>query len=1592
MLNVKKCTMQMLSLCLALAVLMSNALILRTPAAAAEPPAQTLIVDSGSPSAMDVYTNGVYEAAVELEAGEHNYQILGTHKSVTVPESGTVYIRYSQKGLQDSVNNPDAFPKSATWVGGIDAIGALGTDGKVLGKWKQDDPNAHLVYIGGGIFTRTFKLQEPLKQDTPLEYKVAFNDSWDWAVGADGSSASGAGNVKITVPKGTEEISIFADYTDHSDGKGILTDSIATPGFFVKSGGDNIHEQPFSAKVQLIGTVRGSKDDNWNEKLEKGWEFKPIGPQLYAYTQYFDSGDYEYKVVFESRYWIESTPFASNKKFSVDKKTAVTFLLDTSNATAEKDAANLDVLDTINNADDVAKILSGSEPSPEPVPNGAVLNKNGTVSFHMPLSGDTVPAKADVKYYKDSAVEYAKTAALSYNEKDRSFSSSELWFGDGAAQINYVFQIDGKDVLPDESDKTGDGKYAVFDKPEFNGRSVYIPGEWYADTSTTKNWAPTQDRMTYQGDGLYIYHMEGLSAKQYPYKICMDEHWNENYGTNGEPGGSNIVLNVPQGTAAVDLYYSDFSHQSANSLTYSRKTIELSGGGDKTQMKDLGLNGVFTASLKLPKGTHGPYTISADEANQIGSFELSSPKEVTFYYDGNTGLSYCDSSDADIDGTKVYYNTQDEKCKSVYGAVKTDQSVTFSIQTGTDSTGVDLMINGPGSEKNVISMSLAVSGDSAVKCWTVSKSWSSTGQYTYYFVLHYGTNIRLYNDDDGFYGKGQVSNFGEGKPYDLVIYDKNFKTPDWMKGAVIYQIFPDRFNNADQSNDHAQTHARGSANYEFVEDMQGCDWYSYPENPDREKDPNYPAQAIQGNGTFGDEIYGGDLEGIIQRIGYLKALGVNAIYINPIQNSISSHRYDTSDYSKIDPILGTEGDFSRLVQSAEQNGIKIILDGVYNHVADDSVYFDRYYRNFGKSDKIGAYPYWAYVYDQMNEKHLSQEQAETAAKAYFGKLGVRDYTYTQWFNIQNDYFSWSVDPNGNVLVSDKMGERQNKGVYKYDCWAGYDSMPEIKSTNNSEYQTPGWAGKIIEGPDSVANYWISKGSNGWRLDVADGVSDETWQHLRTSVKALNSDNVIIGELWGDSTKYLLGDMYDSAMNYVYRNAILNYARGTETSAAAMKRLEKMRERYPREAFQSMMNLVGSHDTPRLVSALDGIAEDRQDGSDIKKAFPTVESTSYEAKQLQYMVSLLQMTYPGAPTIYYGDELQMAGADDPDCRRAMAWGEGDKDVVEWYAKLAAIRHLYGALQRGKIEPLNADDDDVISYARMDGGDQLIIAANRTETDKEITLNVSSAVKDGEYTDLLTGNPYTVSNGDVRITVPAYRGVILADHYKSPLFDSAALRPAYDPAYKVNYSTSPTDNNNGGSSHNSSGTTSTPQKSINTPTSSLSGENIPLAAGSIRVFTVTCDEKPIVGPGNGAIAAVNLVKDWDPVTRQIVLQVCGVAGSQGGATGIYATVNGRVTLLFTVELGPCPIKSDTTSNVTKKAGDIYWAKVSVPHNARMIYCAGNSSVVSTRLKKLAGGGNDTDTYLLGFKAVTNGATSLYVTLDGVLFKLYMVIIHE
>lgn len=1310
---------------------------------------------------MDLYMNGIYETKLSGLSGEETVKLLvnGEETSLTdnfTTNGGDVYVRLKDGLLTDSVNNQDGkkLLHTAAFTGNFEGLEFLDDDGNRydIASWTPADSKGELDYVGGGIYEKTFHMKE-LADNVEVKdggYKVAFDDSWDYSIG------DGSNNCAVTIPKGTTEFTVLCDEIN-----GVVYDSVRTPAFEVAQNSGAITKSSLATKISIIGSVRCG-DDDW-EASKTGFEFTPISDTLYRYQKTFAKGTYDYKCVFDYEKWYEAE--VDNRRFEVNEdNTNVVFLYDTKTGK---------LTDSVNNTNDVAKAL-GMQVAPAKAKVSE--NTNGTVQF-VTVADNATTVK--LVYGIKSEVEKSGEAALKTVDCSKlnngGYAANNLFIGDAAADIVYYYVIDGAPTLDAAATSTTEvkgSKYSVYKKAAFKGRSVNVPG-----TFPGPSWDEKSNPMTYKGNGLYEYTFNDVPAANYEYKISMGS-WSENYGKGGILDGANISLTVPS-TQDVTVYYNDFTHNSVTSVNYIFADVLLKGNGvpDGTKLEDSGLTGIYTAVINMKKGSYDNIEIVYNgKTFKFETINVNEDKAVTFYFDPVSELFYCNASGAEVRTENISYDSRDLACKSVYGAVATGESVKFTITTGTDVTEAKLVMKGVDTRN--IDMKKDGEAVNGKQQWSVTTKFDTIGENHYYFALLSGTYMTIYADDDGNYGKGMVTDLTNVKPYDLVVYKDGFETPDWMKNAVIYQIFPDRFYNGDTSNDFAQTSSRGEVDYEYI-----SDWNTLPENPEQETEEKMDAYkatgAYVGDGNWSNEIYGGDLKGITERIDYLKALGVNVIYLNPVFASISSHRYDTSDYNKIDPILGDLGDFEELTRVAEENGMHVVLDGVFNHVSDDSKYFDRYYKYLeAGTDKVGAYPYWAYVYDTMAEQNVSEDTAKDIAKKYFAdNYGITDFSYTEWFNVTQETLK---DDNEND-VTDNIGLRAGKTVYGYEGWWGYDSMPVIKATNGSEYQTGNWAEEIIGNDDgtSVGQYWISEGSDGWRLDVANEVSDETWQNFRNSVKALNNgDAVIIGEIWTDATDYLLGDMYDSVMNYVFRNAVLGYAKGGSASDATAA-LERIRERYPEEAFYAMMNLVGSHDTTRLLSYLDGIDDDRNQ-KEIDKAFPTYENTSDTAKQRQYLVAFLQFTYAGAPTIYYGDEIGMTGADDPDDRRAFTWGKGSKELVTWYAKLADIRSQYSALRTGSVEPIDVNDDAIMGYVRSDDNDIITVLGNNADSAKEITVSIGTNAT-SKITDIVSGTSYDVKDGKVKVNIPAYRGVILASDVKSVSVDEAALAPAYDSSY-------------------------------------------------------------------------------------------------------------------------------------------------------------------------------------------------------------------
>ena len=1316
-----------------------------------------------SKTSMKLYGKGVYECAVDVAAGDTTAKLLvngeeQAEETVSMKEAGKAYLRLADGKFFDSED--EGFVKSAALVGNFNGIEFVDSDNKRfdIAAWVPEDANGELDYVGGGIFKRTFTFKE-LAADLEVAdtgYKVAANDSWDLSWG------SGDGNISVTIPKGTKSLTVVADTI-----AGEVYDTVRSKDFTVKSAGKDYELTPFDDTVSIVGTIRGAGDKDW-DNTATGYEYTQISENLYIYQGVYNKGSYEYKVVYKNQDWSD---FDNVSVKIAEDNTNVIFVYD---AKTDK------LYDSVNNASEVAELLGMvSEPAKQEV----IYNGNDTLKFVCaPESAKEVTMTYGVYDEAKKTVADQKTVSLT-KKVNGSFETDMLSFGDKAAKVAYYYTVDGVRTLDSSNAdkvKAGEEEFSVYAKAEFKGRQISLPG-----TVNGNGWNPAKESetMTYKGDGIYELTVKNLGAATYEYKVAVGGKWDENYGAAGEEHGANIKLSLSK-TSDVTFTYNDYSHIVVNSIEYIFADIALSGTGvSEVKLEDKNLKGIYSAQVTLPAGEYKDLAYKYDgKTFAVSEFKLDAEKKVNFYFDPVTEVYYNDASDVKVDTSKIYFDSKDIEYKEPFGAVEQGKDVKFALQTGEDAKEVTLIVKG--NEVKRVALTKGEVKDGKVT-WSAKTSFGEIGAYEYFFVVSNGSSISVYSDDAEMdYGVGASTTLAEVMPYDLNVYKSGYKTPDWMKNAVIYQIFPDRFYNADKSNDKNDTVARGPVKYEFVND-----WYTIPSNPEQQatEDP-YPDNAYFGDDNWGNEIYGGDLKGIIERLGYLKAVGVNVIYLNPVFSSISNHRYDASDYETIDPILGTNGDFDKLVKAAKKNDMHIILDGVFNHVADDSKYFDRYYTYLKKgAEKIGAYPYWAYVYDEMaKDSSLTKDAAEKKAKEYFtDKYGIKDYTYVQWFDVKNEPMK-----SGDNEVKDTMGLRKGKAVYAYDCWWGYDNMPVIYSTNGSEYQTPGWAEEIIGTEEkesktdgSITKFWLDKGSNGWRLDVANEVSDETWQHFRNSVKALSADNVIVGEIWTDASEYLRGDMYDSVMNYVFRDAVLAYVRDGDLKKCVSS-LERIRERYPEEAFYAMMNLMGSHDTSRLLSVLDGVEDDRNQ-KDLEHAFPTYEKTSDRAKQLQYVVAFIQMTYAGAPTIYYGDELGMTAADDPDNRRAMLWGKGNKAILEWYATMADIRSKYTALRTGSVDVIDVAEN-VLAYIREDSEAKLAVMANATDKDINTEFNfAANGLNEASYTDLVNGKEYKVADGKAKIKIPAYRGCVLVatKDVKKISIDKKALAPGYDSKYIV-----------------------------------------------------------------------------------------------------------------------------------------------------------------------------------------------------------------
>ena len=447
-------------------------------------------------------------------------------------------------------------------------------------------------------------------------------------------------------------------------------------------------------------------------------------------------------------------------------------------------------------------------------------------------------------------------------------------------------------------------------------------------------------------------------------------------------------------------------------------------------------------------------------------------------------------------------------------------------------------------------------------------------------------------------------------------------------------------------------------------------------------------------GRWNSDFFGGSLRGICGKLDYLQSLSVTTIYLNPIFYAASCHRYDTADYRMIDPMLGTEDDLRTLGEEARKRGIHVILDGVFNHTGDDSRYFNRH----GFFDTPGAYQ-------------------------------SKESLWYDWFCFQH----WPD---------------------KYDAWWGIDTLPAVNENADAYREF------IIRGEDSIIRHWLRCGADGWRLDVADELPDDFIEEIRAVMEQEKPDSFLLGEVWEDgSTKiaysrrrrYLLGRETHGLMNYPLRTATLDYIRGG-SAAAFRDTMEEQRENYPPAVFHSGLNILGTHDTPRILTLLG--ADAIPDSKEARAAYHLSPENRRLAVRRLTLAAMLLYTFPGSPTLYYGDEAGMEGFEDPMNRRGYPWGREDQRLLALYRTLGRLRKERRSLQEGDITYLIADGG-LLVYCRTLDGERTYTALNTGDTSRTVTLPWENDFA----TDAVSMQRFWVRNGTLRIDLPPCDGVVL-----------------------------------------------------------------------------------------------------------------------------------------------------------------------------------------------------------------------------------------
>ena len=452
----------------------------------------------------------------------------------------------------------------------------------------------------------------------------------------------------------------------------------------------------------------------------------------------------------------------------------------------------------------------------------------------------------------------------------------------------------------------------------------------------------------------------------------------------------------------------------------------------------------------------------------------------------------------------------------------------------------------------------------------------------------------------------------------ISVYRPDWKVPDWLTDGVMYQIFPDRFAKSERVKLPVKDYA-----------VINGDWYNgVPMFAEKPGDP-----------LSNNEFFGGSLYGVIEKLDYIQSLGVNILYLNPIFEAYSNHKYDTADYTRVDEMFGGDEALEKLIAECDRRGIRIILDGVFNHTGSDSVYFNAE----GRYPEVGA--------------------AQSMDSPYYDW-----YTFKQYPDL-------------------------------YESWWGVKILPTLNKQSRSLRD-------FVSGENGVIRRWLRKGISGWRLDVVDELPDGMVAEMNAAALSERSDAILLGEVWEDASekiaygqrrKYFQGYELCSVMNYPFRTAIIDYIMSGDAKKIATV-TNRQYERYPFKVLLAQMNILGTHDTERILCMLSGVNVQNEDNRTLSTHYLTEGQRAVAVKNLKMAAALLY-ALPGVPCIYYGDEVGMEGWHDPFNRRPFPWGRENREILEFYRVLGSVRNSEADIRRGDFKVVLAEKG-VFAFSRGD----------------------------------------------------------------------------------------------------------------------------------------------------------------------------------------------------------------------------------------------------------------------------------------------------